>query len=97
VDMDKPRRYVYRLLMLVATVALIFAGIQAAYAAPDALRNLTVLNLGLFVADIRGTVLLAAIALVTGTIAFVAAPHFASGGVEFVPDEHWKRIWAHDM
>jgi len=97
VDTDKTRRYVYRLLVLVAAIALIFAGTQAAGVAADALRNLTILNLGLFLADIGGTTLLAAVALVSGVAALVIAPHLGTGGVEFVPDEHWKRLWAHDM
>lgn len=96
-DTDRPRRYVYRLLLLLAAIVLIFAGIQAASAAPDALRNLTILNLGHFMDDVRGAALLAAIALVIGMIALVAAPHYATGAAEFVPDEHWKRLWARDM
>ncbi|HEV8191492.1 MAG TPA: hypothetical protein VGP82_08395 [Ktedonobacterales bacterium] len=95
--MARLRRYVYRLLMLVAAIALIFAGMQAASAAPDALRDLTFLNFGHFMDDIRGTVVPIAVALFSGMSALVTAPHFATGGAEFVPDEQWRRIWAHDM
>ena len=94
---DTLRRCAYRLLLLVAAVALIFAGMQAANAASDALRHLTILNLGLFIGDVNGMFLPTALALVTGMTALVIAPHFATGGVEFVPDEHWQRIWARDM
>jgi hypothetical protein len=97
VNADTLRRYTYRLLLIVAAVALIFAGMQAASAAPDALRHLSILNLGLLMGDVSGMFLPSALALVAGMSALVIAPHFATGGVEFVPDERWQRIWASDM
>ncbi len=96
-EIETVRRYAYRVLLLVAAITLVLAGMQAASVAPDALRQLTVLSFGAFLADVQGTVLLAAIALVAGMSALVVAPHLATGAVEFLPDERWRRIWAHDL
>jgi hypothetical protein len=95
--MERLRRSISWLLALTAAVALVLAGMQSARAAPEALRDFTVLNLTLVAADLRDPVLLAAAALGAGTCAILLAPHRARGAVEIVPDGRWRRIWDRDM
>jgi len=96
-DMDTLRQDAHCLLVFVSAIVLIFAGAQAAAIAPSALLSLSLLNLGMFMADIGGALALTLLALITGLGALVTSSRFNTNGVEVVPDARWKRIWSPDL
>jgi hypothetical protein len=95
-DADTLRQDAHCLLLFVAAIALVAAGVQAASVAPSALQSLSFLDLGAFLSQIAGTVALTALALVIGLCAMFTAPRVVSGP-EIVPDARWRRLWGHDM
>lgn len=96
-DTDTLRQDAHCLLVFVSAIILFIAGLQAAAVAPDALRSLSLLNLGMFMSDIGATLALTFLALATGLGALVTSSRFSMSGVEIVPDARWRRIWNHDM
>lgn len=73
--MERERRYLSMLLAFVAAVMLVAGGVRAAQSGPDLMRFLLSLNLAQVVSDMRDTIMLAAVALVTGTCAILIAPY----------------------
>lgn len=73
--MERERRYLSMLLAFVAAVMLVAGSVRAAQSGPDMMRFLLSLNLAQVVSDMRDTIMLAAVALVTGTCAILIAPY----------------------
>ena len=72
--MEMLRRSMSWSFALIAAISLMLAGIWGAQVALVALRRLMLLNLTLFVADVRATLVLAGVAVLAGTCAILVAP-----------------------
>ena len=95
--MERQRRYLAWLFALVAVTTLMFAGIRGAQVALDALRQLTLFKLAPFATDVRDTLVLAGIAILTGTCAILIAPRRVTMVYRIVSDKHEKGIEVRDM
>lgn len=69
------RRYLSRFLALVAAVALIDGSFHGAQTGTEFVGQFLVYNPGFVTSELRDTITLVAVALVTGTCAIVIAPH----------------------
>jgi hypothetical protein len=72
--MEMLRRSMSWSFALIAAISLTLAGIWGAQVALVALRRLMLFNFTLFVADVRATIMLAAVAVLAGTCAILTAP-----------------------
>jgi len=73
--MERERRYISLLLAFVAAVTLVSGSARGAQSGADIVRYLLSLNLAHVVSDMSDTIMLAAVALVSGTCAILIAPY----------------------
>jgi hypothetical protein len=73
--MERERRYISLLLAFVAAVTLLSGSVRGAQSGADIVRYLLSLNLAHVVADMSDTIMLAAVAMVSGTCAILIAPY----------------------
>lgn len=87
--MERERRYISLLLAFIAAVTLVSGSVRGAQSGADIVRYLLSLNLAHVVSDMSDTIMLVAVALVSGTCAILIAPYH---GARVYRPIHNKRV-----